>query len=251
MAAIEREPLSKALLQRLETFSEQSSRLFSSLNGPSARTVLAELEETDVQLAALLALVPRYQANQARIRELSAQLRNFDQEYRNDVAEAYKMARDLEALVASGHKSQARSATSIPASQILNLARQLAPFTSAPVLSPAEKAAPGPIPLHERALRHPTAFPPFPPEDEIRRGALGFVGIQANQGGEQGFGSGQVKLAGDEPRTAGEHEQQGRYDVHDSSFAVFDPNKRKEMEAKEAADLEAAFDLDLNPDLDD
>lgn len=265
-------PLADTLLNCLDDFQAHSNELFAALssqNAPATRQVLADLQDTDERMAALLRVLPQHQTNQANIVSLVDRIRTYDATYRKEVAEAYHKRDELVALIRSGRKAQPSTTAHIPSSQLLSLARQLAPFTSAPILSDADKQAGGPIPPHERALRAPGAYPPFPPEEEIRRGVLGFVSAQAGgaeaQQGETGQMPGGAAGAQEEQGTAAAAHNQERMrmmglagegsfmDQHrwDGGFGAMDPAKRKELEEKERADMESAFDLDLNPDLDD
>lgn len=254
------EPLAAALQDTLDAFQSQSTQLFAQLSNLSANSVqscLEDLRQTDRRLASLLSLVPKHQSNQERITALTEQLKSFDGAYKEDVARAYTLRGDLSALIQSGHKSQSRSLSGIPASDILNLGRQLAPFTSAPVLSPAEKSHGN---AQEAALRARGAIPPFPTEDIMRRGYLGIASNVANEQqnsteGVHGLGVGTVGVAGgQEPKRnhqAKEHEG-GRYDAYGKGgYERMDPEKQREVEERERRELESAFDLDLNPDLDD
>lgn len=257
-------PLAEALLRCLDDFQAHSTKLFATIsaqNAQATRQTLAELQEIDQQMAALLKLVPQHQSNQTMITDLKERIRSFDANFRKDVADAHAGRDELAALIRSGRKAQASTTVSIPSKDLLSLARQLAPFTSAPILSDADKLAGGPIPPHERALRVPGAYPPFPPEEEIRRGVLGFVSAQSGAGGELGQTGQMATVPQDEQQQRGmmgdhtqhmmmmDHHHGDRWDG--GGFAAMDPAKRKELEEKERADMEAAFDLDLNPDLDD
>jgi hypothetical protein len=196
-------PVCVALHDALDTYGRVSQQLFATLQssrsaaqGPAATELLETLARLDADLGGLLDRAAQQAATQAKIDDLLARIRAYDRSWREDVREAAKWKKVLDAAVEEGQRDRAhiegaakgapdhaparrplnpQSAAELDPAAILAYARRLAAFTSAPPLAKNRKLGePGGLDL--RALAQlPGARLPYPTEDMMKRGRLGMA----------------------------------------------------------------------------
>lgn len=227
-------PLSAALLGLLSQFQTQSTALLSSLATPSLKPteIIANLLTIDTRLAALVAQIPEHQAAAKEIADLAERINAYDTQWRADLSAAEAVRKELDILIRLGVKDRERinlAEQNRPSPDaILALGRQLAPFTAAP----PDPQGPSPGPVDLRALIARGAIPPYPTEDALRRGALGFNDV-AKPVGET------TQVAAGPQRDTRDHAAiQQRY------------AERAQRQREEEQEDPFAIDLDLNEDLD-
>jgi len=186
-------PIGAQISHLVDDFTRLSLDLFTILSAPSTSTagtkptapIYEQLAAVDDKLARLLVLYDAHQAHQARIDALVATLGTLDSAWHSSASTLRACTQSLAPVVESGALDRAailaakRAGPALTPSSLLQYARLLAPFTSAPPSSlypPEDKLdlrGVGATDPTGRSLP-PGAIPPFPTEAVMRRGRLQF-----------------------------------------------------------------------------
>ncbi|KAG0147794.1 hypothetical protein CROQUDRAFT_452493 [Cronartium quercuum f. sp. fusiforme G11] len=244
------EPISGQFQIFLDNFSILTNSIFHQIStntiipNHSPQQILNDLSHLDNYLIQLLNLHSEHDQNCKQIQELMEKISDLRyHQIDSKIQEIYHAEQKISRVCIDGKKDKQTfrriASLSLTPNQILNHAKLIAPYTSAPPVPPttnpdnATTATAG-LDLQDPALRF---LMPFPTEDIIRRGRMGqeMSGINPNEGIELGPVVGETRMAtGARPTQV---KPQTAYPTMSS---------RRPPPPDQDDDL---FDLDLNPDL--
>ncbi|GAA5930605.1 hypothetical protein JCM3775_003820 [Rhodotorula graminis] len=268
-------PIGAQISHLIHDFTDLSLDLFTILSSPSTSSagtrptapIYDQLAAVDDKLARLLVLYDAHQAHQQRVDALVAQLGTLDAAWHASASTLRECTQSLAPVVESGALDRAailaasRAGPALSPSSLLQYARLLAPFTSAPPSSlypPEDKLdlrGVGATDPTGRSLP-PGAIPPFPTEAVMRRGRLQFgregllhgLGETNEVGARREGAEGGAAEQASRPDAAARLEQEAK--AHEATRAGAAPFEGGAAGAAgDTDDDEFDFDLDLNPDL--
>ncbi|KAH9809061.1 vitamin-D-receptor interacting mediator subunit 4-domain-containing protein [Melampsora americana] len=211
--------------------------------------LLNDLNQLDQYLIKLLSLHSQHDQNCKRMNTLMNQIKQIGQDQLDEkIRKIYNAEKKLNSICLDGEKEKEKfrriESLSLKPTQILNHAKLIAPYTSAPPAPPTTNPnnatiATAGLDLQDPALRF---LMPFPTEDIIRRGRMGqeMSGLDPSEIGKLG-GNELGPVVGETRSAAGVRPSAVK------SQAPYPTMSSRRPPPPEAED--DLFDLDLNPDL--